>query len=579
MVRRLRRSLTAERLALGAVTSALLYLVGAPLAMTVLTAFRGPIDYLPFEAGSRFTVENLTTVYGSEHFRATLFDTTWFVAGATSVAFVIAFPLAFLVERTNLPGRGVVSVLLTMPIMVPPLIQGLAWIFLLGQSGGLLNVVIRAVTGLGAPGPLDVFTWYGMIAAQALALVPFIVLLTSGAMRNMDPTLEEASLVCGNGWPRTLLRVTLPALRPAMLTVAILASIITLESFDIPLLLGLGAGARVLATSVYYPLSPQAGLPRYGEVAALALGFLAVTYALVYLYFRATRGRDRYATVTGKSFRPRLIELGRWRFAALAGVVAFLALQVGFPAFVLVWTSLLDGYRPPTDPALVGRVSFDAFHKVFEDARFARAVGNTFIVAAGSATIVTVLSALTAWMVARGRGGARRALDFLASSSIGLPSVIAGVGFLIFYLTVPGVQALGLYGTVWLLVLAFSYRTSVGFRMTSAGVTQIREELEEAAAVAGATRTTVFRRIVFPLLLPTMFGVWLLAFIVGFREFTIALILGSADNVMVGPLLWRYVASGEMGRAAALAVMMVALLSMVGACARRLTGPRFGDAR
>lgn len=568
-----------EGLAHGAVIAILLYLIGAPLAMTVLTAFRGPVDNLPFEPGSRFTIENLAAVYGSEHFRATLWDTAWFVTGATGVAFVIAFPLAFLVERTNLPGRGVVAVLLTIPIMVPPLIQGLAWIFLLGKSGGLLNVVIRAVTGLSAPGPLDIFTWYGMILAQALGLVPFMVLLTSGAMRNMDPALEEASLVCGNGWPRTLLRVTLPALCPAMLSVVILASIITLESFDIPLLLGLGAGARVLATSVYYPLSPQAGLPRYGEVAALALAFLVVTYTLVYLYFRATRGRGRYATVTGKSFRPRLIDLGRWRVAALAGVVAYLALQVGFPAFVLVWTSLLDGYRPPTDPGLVARLSFDAFRKVIDDVRFAHAVGNTFIVAAGSATIVTVLSALSAWMVVRGRGGARHVLDVLASTSIALPSVIAGVGLLIFYLAVPGMHALGLYGTIWLLVIAFSYRTSVGLRTTAAAVTQIREELEEAAAVAGASRMTAFVRIVFPLLLPTLLGVWLLAFIVGFREFTISLILGSADNVMVGPLLWRYVASGEMGRGAALAVMTTALLTAIGACARRLAGARFGDAR
>jgi iron(III) transport system permease protein len=554
--------------------AALVYLIGAPLIMTLMTAFRGPADYLPFEEGSRFTLENVEAVYTSAYFWSTLFDTTWFVLGSTAIAFVVAFTLAFLVERTNMPGRGIVFVLLTVPIMIPPLIHGLAWIFLLGRSGGLLNVLIRAVTRREGPGPFDVFTWYGMLTAQSLALVPLMFLLLGGALRRMDPALEEASLVAGNGWPATLRRVTLPTLRPAVLSVLILASIITLESLDIPLTLGVGAGARVLATAVYYPLSPQAGLPRYGEVAALALSFLALTYALVALYGRATRHAARFATIGGKAFRPRAIDLRRWRLVIVAGVIGYLCLQVFFPAFVLVWTSLLDGYRPPTDRTLLNRLSLAAFRNIADDPRFGLAFRNTVLVATLSASLITALAALTAWIVVRGRHRARWALDFLASSSIGLPSVIAGVGFLMFYLAMPGIRSLGLYGTVWLLVLASSYRTTVGFRTSCAGIMQIKAELEEAAAVAGAARLTVMRRIVVPLLMPTLLAVWLLAFIVVFRELTLPLVLGSADNVMIGPLLWRYVSSGEMGRAAALAVVMVVMLAAVGLLARRLTGVR-----
>jgi iron(III) transport system permease protein len=201
---------------------------------------------------------------------------------------------------------------------------------------------------------------------------------------------------------------------------------------------------------------------------------------------------------------------------------------------------------------------------------------NTVLVAALSATIVAVLAAMLAWIVVRSQVPGKRVLDLLASTSIAIPSVIAGVSFLIFYLAMPGISALGLYGTVWVLVLALSYRTAVGYRITAAGVAQIKHELEEAAAVCGATWLTTFRRVVLPLLLPTTLAVWLLVFIVNFREFTIALLLGSVDNQMLGPLLWRYVSSSEMGQASALAVIMAVILLTIGGLARRLVTSRFG---
>ena len=179
-------------------------------------------------------------------------------------------------------------------------------------------------------------------------------------------------------------------------------------------------------------------------------------------------------------------------------------------------------------------------------------------------------------MVVRSQVKGKRLLDLLASTSIAVPSVIAGVSFLMFYLAMPGVSALGLYGTVWVLVLALSYRTSVGYRITSAGVSQIKRELEEAAAVCGSPWLTTFRRVVLLLLWPITLAVWLLIFMVNFRELTIALLLGGVDNMMLGPLLWRYVSSSEMGQASALAVVMAAMLLAVGGLARRFVWARLG---
>ena len=168
------RAITLDRAVLGGAVLALLYLIGAPLLMTVFTAFRGPVDFLPFEPGARFTLDNLRTVYTSGIFWDTLTDTSWFVGGSTILAFVVSFILAFLVERTTLPCRNLLFTLLTLPIMIPPLITGLTWIFLLGKSRGLLNIFLRGLLGLDGTGPFDIFTWYGMILAQGLAVVPFI---------------------------------------------------------------------------------------------------------------------------------------------------------------------------------------------------------------------------------------------------------------------------------------------------------------------------------------------------------------------------------------------------------------------
>ena len=364
-----------------------------------------------------------------------------------------------------------------------------------------------------------------------------------------------------------------------MLSVLLLTAIITLESFDIPLLLGLGAGSRVLATSVYYPLYPQIGLPRYGEVAALALSFLVITYILVYLYARATREQARYATVTGKGFRPRRIDLGRWQYVALRRhqpvcgscrwCLPAICVTVVEPAGWLPSSHRLGTFqvRSRSKP-LAGCWTIRRFLLCP-----AEHCGG------GSAQCHTGGLALRRDGLDGGTESGAKAnacWTCSASTSIAIPSVIAGVSFLMFYLAMPGISALGLYGTVWVMVLALSYRTTVGYRITSAGVSQIKRELEEAAAVCGSPWLMTFRRVVLPLLLPITLAVWLLAFIVNFRELTIALLLGGVDNMMLGPLLWRYVSSSEMGQASALAVIMAVMLLAVGGLARRFVGARLG---
>ena len=539
----------------------LLYLVGIPLTTTIITAFRGPADFLPFEAGAGFTLDNISAVYGSPRLFSVLWDTLLFAGGSVALAFVIGLTLAFLVERTDLPFGNTVFFLVIVPIMMPPLTLALAWILIMGEASGFLNVMIRGAFFLEGRGPLSIFTLYGMIIVQGLSLSGISFLLMSAALRNMDPSLEDASATSGGKFLATLRRVTLPVLRPHILSAVILMFILSAESLDVPLVLGQGAKREVLATEIYYGLNVPIGLPLYGEVAALAIHFLLMTYVLFFIYSRLTKHASRFATVTGKGFRPKRWALGRWKYPALGFVGVYTMFQLIMPVLLLVWTSLLGRFAA-IDLADIGEFNLRAYRIVLADSRFLPAVRNTLIVAFGSATIITILSSTIAWLVVRGSFRGRRFLDLLASSSIATPSVIAGLTFLIFYLTIS--RWIPLYGTIWVLILAYSYRMTVAYRVNVAGLTQINRELEEASFASGGSWISTYRKVVIPLLAPSMMVGFVLIFFLGFRDFTLALLVGSADNTVLSVLVWnRLRTNDQFAEAAVLSLVSIAFLLTV----------------
>ncbi len=565
-------NLSTDRLLMGAAIVAVIYLISTPLLMVLLTAFRGPIDYLPFESNAVFTLENFGRAYGSANIGKTIFDTATFAGGAVLLAFFIGFVMAWLVERTDIPLRNTIFVFALVPIMLPPIASSLAWIFLLGENNGLINVFIRTILPFGERGPFDIFSLYGMIIVQGFGMSTIMFLLVGAALRNMDSALEEASAASGARYISTLRRVTLPMLTPAILSVLILSFIFAIETFEVPLVIGLGARQQVFAGNVYWALNPASGLPRYGEVAALALSFLAFTYLLFYFYSRVTNQARRFATVTGKGFRPKRLELGQWKYPLLAMVIVFVSVQTIFPLLTLVWASFLDRFAPPTLEAMQN-LSLGPYKRMFSDPNFGLAFRNTFIVAFGSALLVTTVSSIVAWIVVRGNARGKRLLDFIASSSVAIPGVIAGLSFVIFYITIS--RWIPLFGTIWVLVLAYSYRLSLGYRVNVAGLTQISLELEEASKASGARWGSTFKRILAPLMAPNLIVVFMIIFFLGFRDFTLALLLSSKENVVMSVLVWQRLQTNDLGEAAALSVLMVVVLFVLAAGLRRILMRRF----
>jgi iron(III) transport system permease protein len=539
-------------------------LIAVPLAMLLFAAFRGPADYLPFEPGARWTLEHIRALFTDPVITTRILpDTFVFVVGTVVLVFAVGLAMAWLVERTELPGREIWFALILFPLLVPTPVLAIAWIFLMGPNAGWLNLVIRAALGLEAPGPINIFSMGGLILCQALASAPFAFLLLSATLRAMDPALEEASGTSGASAFTTFRRVTLPVLLPGLLAPLILITLITAEQFELPLIIGLPAKINVFSYRIYFELNPLSSLPNYGGAAALSLPFLALGLLLLLLYNRLIARADSFVTVTGKAYRQRRLPLGVWRIPALALLSLYVALGAILPAAVLLWTSLF-GYALPLS-ATAADFSVEAYRQLFANRTFWLGLRNTLIVALASALIVTAIGMLLGWIISRSQIRYRHALDFVSVLSVGIPAVIAGLGVMLFYLSLP----IGLYGTVAILIIAYSYRLATTTRLARAGFLQIHRELEEVSATSGARWIATLRRVLIPLMLPALSAGFILLFIVGVREFTIPLVLYSQDNVVLSVLLWQLFQSGQPASSAALASIIIAVVLPVIFVARR----------
>jgi iron(III) transport system permease protein len=545
------------------------YLILVPLGMLLFAAFRGPSDYLPFEPGARWTLENFRAIYSEGALYSKIIpDTLVFVTGTVALTFATSFTLAWLIERTDLPGREIWFAIILFPLLVPIPVLAIAWIFLMGPNAGWLNMMLRVLGGFEGPGPINVFSMPGLILCQSLASVPYVFILLSAALRTMNPALEEASGASGATPMTTFRRVTLPVLLPGLLAPLILITLITAEQFELPLMIGLPSRIIVFSYRIYFELNPAGGLPNYGGAAAVSLPFVVFGVLLLLLYNRTIRRAESFVTVTGKAYRQRRLALDAWRVPAVLFVVAFVSMAAIVPALVLVWTSFF-GYTLPTR-ATAADFSLDPYRQLFANPSFWVGLKNTALVAGASAAIVTAIGAILGWIISRSAMRGRRFLDFLSVMSVGIPAVIVGLAVMMLYLSLP----IGIYGTVWILILAYSYRFATTTRLARAGFLQIHKELEEASSVSGARWLTTQARVLLPLLLPALTSGFILLFIVGVREFTLPLVLYSQENVVLSVLLWQLFQNGQPAPSAALGTIIIAVVLPVIFATRRILGAR-----
>ena len=551
-------------LPIGIVLLSAVYLLIPPLFFTVLSTFRVPGDRLPFESDIAWGLSNLRDLYAAGLIQRTALDTLVYVSGSAVLATTVGFLFAWMVERTDLPLRRAVFVLILFPLLMPGLVVTIGWLLLLGEQTGLFNVALRTLFPIWEKGPLDVFSMHGMVLIQGLGLMPLAFLFLRGGLRNIDRSLEEASLASGAGSWTTFLRVTLPILRPGLLGAVIVTAVLTVESFEVPLLLAGGAKAEIFSVRLYTALNDASGAPpNYGIAGALGLHFLVITYVLFSLFQFFTRRGEQFTTIGGRTLQPRRHNLGPWRWPVLTVLAFLLSMVSAAPFAVLVWTSLLPQYFHLSTVAL-GQVSLDQYRELLADGRLWGAWRNTVIIALAAPTISVGVSAMIAWVVVRARPSPwRTILDLFMSSSIAIPAAVAGSAFLLFYVRLDKLTPvwLPLLGTVLVLVLVYAHRLTVAYRISQTSLLRIGAVLEEASSASGARPMQTLLRIVLPLAIPGLAAAWVTLLVVAVRELTLPLIVGrESPPLVISVLVWK-LWGFHTGQAAALGVLTIVFLA------------------
>lgn len=559
------RRLTAWSLQLDPVV--LLALVaGAILAFLALyptvMLFVGSFSDAPLGVAGRFTLANYVRAYGDPHTYRLIGTSFVFATGASVLSVALAGLLAWITVRTNAPGRGLFELVALAPNVLPPLLIATSWVLLLSPRIGLVNVLLQRV---GLP-VLNVYSMPGMIFVEGLIIAPLAFLIIAGALRSMDPSLEESARIAGSTSLQTARRITAPLVLPATLAAGLLNFVRAIESFDTPAIIALPARIDVLTTKIFREALADFP-PNHNLAAAYSMSLLAITVFFVYTYQRITARRERFATITGRGYRPQAIDLGVWRYPASAVALFILSLIVLLPLGVLFLTSLLPYYSVPTRETL-GLLTLKHYSFLAQSDRVGRALQISVTLAVVGATLAMILAAVVAYITVRTRVAGRAALEVLTFIPLAFPGTALAIGLLWGYVRLP----IHIYATIWILLIAYVTRfLPFGLRAMTSTMVQVQTELEEASRVCGAGLAHTFRRILLPLLRPGFIAGWAILATIFMREFSTSLFLYTPRSEPVGPLLYHLWIDGQQGRMAALGVVVSVASLVLVAVVRRVT--------
>jgi iron(III) transport system permease protein len=510
------------------------------------------------------TLQNYIQAWTSLETFQILGTTVLLMSGKTVVAVALATALAWIVTRTDTPLRGLLEVLITLPFFIPGLLEAIGWIELLSPNAGTINVWLRSTLGLQSP--LNIYSLGGMIWVLSLGSTSFIFLLVVNALRNMDSSLEESARASGAGAVRTAVTVTLPLMAPIILSAGLLSFIRAMDAFEVPVLLGLPAKVMVFSNRIYaaveydYPVN-------YGLATALGVSFVVLMLALIYFQNRLLRGRD-FSVVTGKGYKPRVVRLGRFRYVTLAFCLLYFGIATVLPMSQVLVGSFLKVFGLPRADLF----TFDNYLAILSDATLWRGLINTFIVCGAAAAITVALCAMIGYTVTRTHFIGRRPLEVLSWLPWAIPGIVAGLGMLWAYITLP----VPLYGTLVLLVIVLlTTGLPLGVRVMSGSMVQLGRELEESSRVHGASWQYTFAHILAPLLKPAVAGAFLLVFVSFSRAVSTTILFVGPGTELLAVTLFSYSQAGKFQIVSALAIVLMTINVTALVVARRMGA--FGD--
>ncbi len=549
---------TPERVICVVAVVLLLWLVLYPVVVLLAASVRTD---LPMRGG-HFTLANFAVLFSdASNFRA-IVNTVVSSALTTVFAVAIGTSLAWVTSRTDVPGRRFFENAFVIPYYLSPFIGAIAWTMLANPRIGVLNSVFTGLLGF-RHGPFNIYSLTGLVFVLVLYYSPIVFLFVAGALRSMDPALEEASRIHGVGALRTTLRVTLPIVSPAVLSSALLVFLNTAGQFGIPAVIGIPMNYEVITTRIWVGLGYFPA--KYTEAAAFSVVLLGLSLMAVAFQHRLL-GKRSFVTVSGRGFRPGVTSLGKMRYVAVMICAFYFLLSIGFPYGALLFTSVQPYLNFGFHPAFWTLAQYADV--LFHNSQTVRAIQNSLLLATLGATVTMLLSLAISYVVVRTQVRGRQILSYLATLPAAIPAVVFAVAILWAYIFLP----INIYGTIWLLLIAYiSHYIPFGVRATSSGLAQLSVELEESSRIHGASWLKTLFRIVVPLLKPAIAVGWILIFVEIIRSLSLSILLYSDNSVVMPVVIYDLYETGAYPALSAFSVLQTLLVFAAIYAAKKIT--------
>ena len=533
--------------------------IALPLVIVIYQAF---LDAPFFQPSAKLSLSAFRFVFADEDFHRAVGTNLILAFGMTAIAVPVGSVMAFLMVRTDLPGRSWLEPVIIIPVFVSPMVLGFGYIVAMGPVG-FLTLWWQQTFG---PVPWDIYSLKSLVVVAGLTHVPMVYLYTSSALRSLASDLEEAALTAGAGTARVAMTVSLPMVWPAILSSAVLTLFLGFELFGLPLVLGDPQGLLVLPTYLF-KLTNKLGVPSYQLMAAVAVVIISIAFPLVWLQRKLMGASSRFVSVRGKGQSSRPLPLGQWRWPA-AGLMAFwLIPTIVVPLTGVFLRSVVSSWGEGVH--LTEVLTLDHFKELFEYPNVVRGIVNTIVIAVVGGGIAVACYTAIGLAAHRWQSRWAKVLDYLVMVPRGMPGLIAGLAFLWVFLFVKPLSPLR--STLFSLWLAYSVVwLAYGMRIVSAALLQVGPELEEAAASVGASGGRIVRDVTLPLVRFGLIGAWLLIFCIFAREYSVGVYLLGPGTEVIGSLIVSLWGSGALDVVAALSVVNILLVAVGMGVALRL---------
>ena len=498
-----------------------------------------------------FSAENYLRVFADQQIWSLLNNSILYAAGSAALGTGIGAMLAWIVARTNTPGKRLVELMPLYPILMPPIMKNIAWILLLAPKSGILNNMIEQLTGTN-PLWFNAFSLAGMIWVFGLACVPLGYLFLLPVFLSFDPSLEESAYIAGSKPVHTMLHITFPLAVPAFLSAFVLNFLRGLRGFETPVLQGTPGGINVFVARVYDSMALEFNT---GLATSYSMVLVALSVITLMFYIRATRFSERYATITGKGYRVKVIDIGPWKYITFLAVLFYFLVGIAIPFIVLIVVSMIPYFDYSTFMQFPSNAVMTNYFTVMKHPSFVNGLYNSLTLSVTIAVVTVLSGIIMAFTIYRTRAHGTKIFEFIGTLPLAFPPLVLSVGLVIIFLGTPLYNSLLALG-LGLFVAYFPY----AFRNASGAIVNIHKELDEAAWVHGARWRHVFFKITLPILKPSVGGALFYIFIESIRNVDVAILLTSPGKEYGPVTLFEYFRVGQWAEAAAGGVIYLIIL-------------------